>query len=30
MTNPPDQGWGTPVPGLESLGGMVVQRRRSV
>lgn len=24
MTNPPEQGWGTTVPGLESLGGMVV------
>lgn len=24
MTNPPEQGWGTTVPGLESLGGVVV------
>ena len=23
MANQPNQGWGTPVPGLESLGGMV-------
>ena len=23
MANPPNPGWGTPVPGLESLGGMV-------
>ena len=23
MANPPNSGWGTPVPGLESLGGMV-------
>ena len=24
MTNPPDQGWGTTIPGFEPLGGMVV------
>ena len=24
MTNPPDQGWGTTVPGFEPFGGMVV------